>query len=237
MTNDIAKPNSYFATDSDGLELGEIVLASQSVARQQLLQKYGIVHRVMPTYVNESQWNHAHPQQRALDRAVAKAQCACKMLLEAGDQSVLVIAADQTMAVGGQIFDKANSRAEARERLKFLQGRTHNLYTAMAFGYVKGAHRAVLDTSQDSSRLVMKELSDAEIDEYLNCGEWVGSVGCMRIEGRGRELLSEVGGDLTSIQGLNMNQLYERIQRWDQRQPRLPAINRGLHLPLKLSFR
>ena len=236
MTNDIAKHQANDTTGAGCLELNEIVLASQSVARQQLLQKHGIVHRAMPTHVDESYWNHEDPQQRALDRAVAKAQCACKMLIEAGHQSGLVIAADQTMAVGDQIFDKAKSRDEARERLQFLQGKTHYLYTAMVFGYAKGDHSAILDTAQDSSRLVMKKLSAAEIDEYLNCGEWVGSVGCMRIEGRGRGLMSEIDGDLSSIQGLNMHQLYERIQHWDQRQPRTPAINTGFQLPLKLSL-
>lgn len=215
------------------LVLDEIILASQSQARQSLMRQYGLSFRTMPTHIDESPWNHPDPARRALDRAVAKARYA--MTQEAaGGRSALIIAADQTMALGEEIFDKAQSRTEARQRLERLQGQTHHLYSAMVLAFNQGEHHGILTTHTDTSRLVMQPLDAAAIEDYLDCGEWQGSVGCLRIEGRGREFMTEIHGDIATIQGLNMTWLLQWLHQWhpqpSHHQPK------PLSLPLRIPY-
>lgn len=215
------------------LILHEIILASQSQARQSLMHQYGLSFRAVPTHMDESPWSHPDPARRALDRAIAKAQYA---LTQVAGSPALIIAADQTMALGEDIFDKAQSRAEARQRLERLQGKTHHLYSAMVLAFNQADHQGILTTHTDTSRLVMKSLDARTIEDYLDTGEWQGSVGCLRIEGRGRDFMTAIHGDMDTIQGLNMKRLLQMLQAWDPRQTRLQAQPPQLILPLRIPY-
>jgi len=111
-----------------------------------------------------------------------------------------VVGADQTLALGKQLFNKPSGRAQATEQLQALAGRTHELNSAIAVargGEIVFAHVAV-------ARMTMRPVSEVEIAAYLTqAGEAVSSsVGAYQLEGLGVHLFERIEGDHFTILGL-----------------------------------
>ncbi len=112
----------------------------------------------------------------------------------------LIIGADQVLALGAELLNKAPNMEAARAALRKLRGRTHELHSAVAFaekGKVTWAHVA-------TARLTMRDFSDAFLDDYLlRAGDRVGqSVGAYELEGLGVQLFDRIEGDYFTILGL-----------------------------------
>jgi septum formation protein len=112
----------------------------------------------------------------------------------------IVLGADQMLEVDGRPLDKANSRAEAREYLKLLRGRTHTLHSAIV-ACIEGAPvwRYI-----GRPKLTMRAFSDAYLDAYLDDigDDALATVGCYKIEGRGAHLFEKIEGDQYTIMGM-----------------------------------
>jgi septum formation protein len=133
-------------------------------------------------------------------RDQADALAEMKALRVSQKHAGLVIGADQMLACEGQVFDKAGSIDEARERLRFFRGRTHELLTAAVIARDGEVIWRVVRTP----RLTMRTFSDAFLENYLATEgpSALGSVGCYRLEGPGVQLFSAIEGDYFSILGL-----------------------------------
>ena len=112
----------------------------------------------------------------------------------------IVVGADQTLALGTQLFSKPAGRAQAAEQLRALSGNSHDLHSAVAVardGKVLFAHVSI-------ARMTMRELSGAEVRTYLDeAGEAVTtSVGAYQLEGLGIHLFERIEGDHFTILGL-----------------------------------
>jgi len=106
------------------------------------------------------------------------------------------------MVMDGQLFDKPKDINVARDRLKFMRGKTHYLMGAVVIsenGMVVWRHMA-------KTKLTMRDFSDAFLEDYLEKeGDLITkSVGAYRFEGLGSQLFSDVEGDFFSILGLSM---------------------------------
>ncbi|MDB5452798.1 MAG: septum formation protein Maf [Caulobacteraceae bacterium] len=177
-----------------------LVLASKSAARAAVLRGAGVTFEAVGSGVNEDALKEellAHSQTPA---RIATALAEAKALAVAWERDGLVIGCDQTLELDGKLFDKADSLEEARERLRALRGRTHELHSAVAV--VRG--NDVRFRELDSARMSMREFSDEWLDGYLaRQGEAVlGSVGCYQLEGEGAQLFDHVVGDFFTILGL-----------------------------------
>jgi septum formation protein len=177
-----------------------LVLASKSMARAAVLRGAGVTFEAVGSGVNEDALKEellAHGQTPA---RIATALAEAKALAVAWERDGLVIGCDQTLELDGRLFDKADSLEEARERLRALRGRTHELHSAVAV--VRG--NDVRFRELDSARMSMREFSDDWLDGYLaRQGEAVlGSVGCYQLEGEGAQLFDHVVGDFFTILGL-----------------------------------
>ena len=108
--------------------------------------------------------------------------------------------ADPGLDLAGRLHDKVTSLAEARQRLRELRGRTHQLHSAVV---VAEEGRPVWRETV-SATLTMRDFSDAFLEDYLATeGEAaLGSVGCYRLEGPGVQLFSAIEGDYFTILGL-----------------------------------
>jgi septum formation protein len=181
----------------------EIVLASGSRARREMLAAAGVHFTVQAADVDE-------PAIRArmyeVDPGVdAKKVAAVLAAAKAEDVSgkitaSLVIGADQVLALDGELLNKAPSIEAARAALGRLRGRTHELHSAVAFaqkGKVTWAHVA-------TARLTMRDFSDAFLDDYLTrAGDRVSqSVGAYELEGLGVQLFDKIEGDYFTVLGL-----------------------------------
>ena len=112
----------------------------------------------------------------------------------------VVLGADQTLALGERRFSKPTDRAAAREQLKLLRGRTHELHTAIALvreGTVLFEHR-------EAARLTMRAFSDRFLEDYLDAAgaAVTASVGAYQLEQSGIQLFERVEGDHFVILGL-----------------------------------
>lgn len=177
----------------------ELILASGSAARRQMLAAAGVPFRVVPADVDEAAvragLGDTEPAEVARVLARAKAEAVSRQ-----HPAALVIGADQVLALGQQVHAKAPDVAAARRVLSALAGRTHRLISAVALA--EGG--AIAWSHADSAALTMRSLSDAFLDDYLaRAGERVlASVGCYELEGLGVQLLERVDGDYFTVLGL-----------------------------------
>jgi septum formation protein len=176
-----------------------LVLASQSKARQMLLANAGIAFEALPADIDERaiQKNSglAAPGKVAALLAREKALAVSRQK----DQQ-FVVGADQTLALGDQIFNKPSGRPQAFAQLSQLAGQSHELHSAVAVA--RGG--AILFEHVAIARMTMRSLSETEIAAYLDAaGEAVtSSVGAYQLESLGVHLFARIEGDHFTILGL-----------------------------------
>ncbi|MGN7295171.1 Maf-like protein [Rhizobium sp. SAFR-030] len=139
----------------------------------------------------------ATPQEVALALARAKALDVCHHY-----SGAFVIGSDQTMSLGERVYHKPSSRAEAREAILSLSGKTHHLNS----GVTIARDGEVLWETVSRAALTVRPLTEAFVDRYLDmAGDAVlGSVGGYQLEGQGIQLFSAIDGDYFTILGLPM---------------------------------
>ena len=171
----------------------DIVLASQSPRRKELLKKIVPEFRVVPSNVDEEQFREKDPIRFALRAARAKAR-------EVGEKypSSLIIAADTLVWVGEDIFGKPRNLAEAREILEKLSGQKHRVITAVVI-YKKDEERWV--TGYEISRLKFKNLSREEIDGYLASSDCLDKAGSYAVQEVGDAFVESLEGDYDNVVG------------------------------------
>lgn len=198
--------------------MADLVLASASRWRRDMLEAAGVAFDVVPADVDEATLRAQHllanPAVNSTDRAVDIA----RMLATAKAEDVsrrhphaLVIGADQVLALEGDLFSKPDSVASARRDLLGLRGRTHTLHSAVALaqgGKIDWSHVA-------TAALTMRPFSDEYLERYLErCGSAVhSSVGAYQIEGPGIGLFERVEGDYFTIIGLPLLPLLAELRR------------------------
>lgn len=186
----------------------EIVLASTSPYRKQLLDAAGICVETRDSAVDESQIEHPDPVQTAVLRARAKAE-AVKSCLET---SAWVIGADQVVHLDGIRFDKPKSAARHENTLQRLRGRRHELATAVT---IIGPE--TISFVERSYLLMRADLSDAEISDYVATGEGRYCAGGYQVETKGIQLFSQIEGCWTNILGLPIPALVTALRSFGWR--------------------
>jgi septum formation protein len=176
-----------------------LVLASQSRARQTLLANAGINFETVPAEIDERAVQQASHLTAPGDIAALLAR-EKSLAVSARLPDRIVVGADQTLALGSRLFSKPAGRAQAAEQLHALAGGTHELHSAVAVA----RDGKILFSDVTSARMTMRNLSEAEIDGYLDeAGEAVtSSVGAYQLEGLGVHLFERIEGDHFTILGL-----------------------------------
>ena len=182
----------------------QVLLASASPRRSELLRQVGITHAVRPVDIDESAHPGEAPSAYVLRLAEAKAESLWRVLEPARRRPVL--AADTTVALEGEIFGKPGSLAEAHAMLGRLSGRTHEVHTAVAVLHADGAAARV-----SSSTVTFRELTRAEIDWYWHTGEPVDKAGGYAVQGRAAAFISHIAGSYSGIMGLPLYETWELL--------------------------
>lgn len=190
-----------------------LILASQSPARRAMLAAAGLAFTAVSPPVDEeaakASFRAAGPSPRDLADGLAelKATAAARR----ASPGKYVIGADQVLTFEGETFDKAKDIDEARDRLRAMRGKPHDLVTAAVLVHAGSVIWRHVETPQ----LTMRDLSDDAIDAYLaDHGEAaLGSVGCYQLEAAGVQLMSRVEGDWFSILGLPLLPLLAILRR------------------------
>lgn len=172
----------------------KLILASQSPRRLSLLAQIGITpDAISPADINEDPMEGEIPRGHALRLAQEKA---AKVAGQHPDN--MILAADTVVGVGRRILPKTETAKEARQCLELMSGRGHRVFTGVAVIKADGDMISrVVET-----RLTMKRLSKAELQNYLDSGEWQGKAGGYGIQGRAEGFMSKIIGSYSNVVGL-----------------------------------
>jgi septum formation protein len=187
-----------------------LLLASRSAARLAMIEAAGIPVEVAAADIDERAVEASAGVSDATQTAIMLAQAKARAV---GSQRPgrIVVGADQTLALGQQRFDKPPDRAAAREQLRALAGRSHELHSAVA---VVRDQRVVF-SHVETARLTMRALSDRLIDTYLDAvgPQALSSVGAYQLEKIGVHLFERIEGDHFTILGLPLLALLAFLRR------------------------
>jgi septum formation protein len=191
----------------------QIILASASRARREVLAAAGVAFTVEPADVDEPAIRAkllsggAGVDAAEIALVLAKAKAESVSALHPGS---LVIGADQVLALDDDVLTKPKDVSAAREALSRLRGKTHELHSAVALaeaGKIVWSHVA-------TARLTMRDFSDAFLDEYIvrAADRVTQSVGSYELEGVGVQLFKAIEGDYFTILGLPLMAVLEQLR-------------------------
>ncbi|NTV82216.1 MAG: septum formation protein Maf, partial [Candidatus Aminicenantes bacterium] len=184
----------------------EIVLASASPRRRELMARVAPEFRVFPTDVDESAIAEKDPLAFAIAAAVLKAKTAAEAFPEAN-----VIGADTVVALGLRILGKPVDREDARAMLRALSGRRHRVITGLAF-YRKAEDRLL--TGYDLTYVTFRELTDAMIDGYLDQGTFLDKAGAYAVQEIGDAFVARMKGDYDNVVGFPVEKVKRLLARF-----------------------
>ncbi len=190
----------------------ELILASGSRTRAQLLAAAGLRFATVVSAVDEDEIKHSLRAEGADAATAADALAFAKARrVSAGHPGAFVVGADQILDCAGVWFDKPPDIGHARGHLMALRGRTHVLATAVCV--VCDGQR--LWHGRAMPRLTMRSFGDGFLDRYLAAeGDLLlGSVGAYRLEGLGVQLFQAIEGDHFSILGLPLLPLLDFLRQ------------------------
>lgn len=180
-----------------------LILASGSAGRRELIGRLGIPFEVIPARIDEPlEAGTGDPRSYVAEIAWRKA-AAVAATIDAG----IIIAADTVGWLDGRPVLKPDDESDARRILTSLAGRAHELWTGVVLWRRPDDLQLVW---QEVSRVTMRPMAVAQLDEYLKTRKWVGCSGAYAIEETGDPLLS-VDGSITNVIGLPMESLAERL--------------------------
>ena len=187
-----------------------LVLASRSLVRRMLLEAAGVPIEICPADIDERGVEAGAPLQAPVAIAALLAREKAALIAER-NRGRLVLGADQTLSLDGRRFTKPADRAAARAQLRALSGRTHELYSAIAF--VQDG--AVLFEHVGVARLTMRAVSDRFLDDYLDAvgDAATASVGAYQLEGFGIQLFERLDGDYFTVLGLPLLTALDFLRR------------------------
>jgi len=172
-----------------------VILASASSRRHELLRSIGVEFEIVPADIDEG-WAPAEHPVTYVERVAAGKAAAVAMLLGDPDDAV-ILAADTTVDLDGEILAKPLDGHDARRMLRRLSGRTHRVHTAVV-GRIRHDQHAVTVTTD----VTFAELGDDAISWYLSVGEHVDKAGAYGMQGAGGALVIRIAGSPSNVVGL-----------------------------------
>jgi septum formation protein len=181
------------------------ILASGSPRRRQLLREAGLSFTIVESKVVETARAHEPAADFALRMAQEKA-----LAVSAACLDEIVVGADTVVECEGRTLGKPGGAAEARAMLRMLSGRSHVVITG--FAIARGG--AIVESSQATSRVTFRSLTDAEIDDYVNGGEPLDKAGSYGIQSGGEKFISAVEGSRENVMGLPIREVLVALARY-----------------------
>lgn len=170
----------------------EIVLASASPRRQELLRQVGVSFRVVPSQVDEQVSEPMQPGDLVEHLALSKARDVATR-----EPGSLILGADTIVVVAGRVLGKPKDRSDAIGMLQALSGREHQVVTGVA---LVTADREVV--SHEVTTVRFRPLDPGEIERYVDSGEPMDKAGAYGIQGRAAAMISAIEGDYFTVVGL-----------------------------------
>ncbi len=183
----------------------QLILASESPRRYELLKQVGLDFDAIPSGVVEDFFSTESPRNHVLRLAEAKA-----MEVASKYPDRWVVAADTLVYIHRSILGKPKSREEAAEMLRCLSGQKHRVLTGFS---VCHSEKGESDQEVVQTAVKMKCLTAAEIEWYVHTGEPFDKAGGYAIQGMGSFMIESIQGSYTNVVGLPLCQLIQMLNR------------------------
>ena len=190
----------------------DIILASKSQVRRNILKKNNINFFVKPSDVDEEPVKACLIKEGASPEIISKnlAELKANKVSQKMDQD-LVLGADSVIDLNGELISKPENRTEALEILKKLNGKKHDLISSVCIS----KNGSMIWNYTDKAELTMKEMSDSDLKDYLSkiSDEALYSYNVYQIEGEGKNLFEKIEGDENTIMGLPIKKIKDFLNK------------------------
>jgi len=179
----------------------QIILASASPRRQELLDQINVTYKVYPVDIDETPRANELPL-AYVQRIAAEKSAACKARLT---PDIPILAADTTVVLGNMIMGKPKNQADALAMLMLLSGKTHQVYSAISLrGLEHGQAVSVTEVT-------FRHLNDQELLAYWHSGEPLDKAGSYAIQGLGAMFVAAIKGSFSGVVGLPLFETAELL--------------------------
>tara|TARA_A100001015_G_scaffold257561_1_gene300241 strand:+ start:2786 stop:3367 length:582 start_codon:yes stop_codon:yes gene_type:complete len=191
----------------------EIILASKSKVRKEILDKNNIPNQVEPSNVDEDVIKESLIKENVPPEIISKNLAelkSCKVSQRNND--LLVLGADSVIDLDGELISKPENRVEALNILRKLNGKKHNLVSSVCIS----KNGSMIWNYTDKATLTMKDFNEEDLINYLSkiSDESLFAYNVYQIEGEGKSLFSNIDGDEDTIMGLPIKKIKEYLSNY-----------------------
>lgn len=190
----------------------EVVLASASPRRTELLSQGNIRHIVMPSHSEEVITSEI-PYQVVEELSLQKAEDVYRQYEKEQQGDFLVIGSDTVVAAKGRILGKPKDEEDAFQMISMLQGEKHQVYTGVTL-LVKKEGQKIKKTFHECSEVHVYSMSEEEIREYIATREPMDKAGAYGIQGAFGVYIRGIEGDYNTIVGLPLARVYQEMKEY-----------------------
>ena len=189
----------------------DVILASKSKVRKEILNNNNINCEVMPSNIDEDIFKESLIREKASPEIISKNLSELKAnKISNKKPNAIVIGADSVIDLEGEIISKPRSRDEALEILKKLNNKTHYLISSVCIS----RNGSMIWNYTEKARLIMKNFNEKDLKDYLNkiSDENLYAYNVYQIEGLGKSLFLKIEGDKDTIMGLPIKRIKEYLK-------------------------
>jgi septum formation protein len=184
----------------------QIILASASPRRRELLAQIGVTAIVQAVDIDESRKPNEPVSDYVQRLAMEKAQRGFATIKN--EKALPVLGSDTIVEIDGMVLGKPESRSHAKEMLMQLSGRVHEVHTSVA---IVTRDNKVLATS--STHVQFKTLDVQDIESYISSGEADDKAGAYAIQGIAAQFVKNINGSYSGVMGLPLYETVELLER------------------------
>lgn len=186
----------------------QLILASASPRRHELIQTLGLPVHIQASDVDESTPHDWTPQQVVEQLALRKARA----IADQSTADAIVVGSDTIVVCDQQILGKPQDRAQAIQMVASLQGRSHFVFSGIACVDIRTGQSEV---DHRITKVTMKPLTVEQIERYVDSGEPMDKAGAYAIQGIGSMFIEEIEGCYFNVVGLPVSALAELLKKFD----------------------
>jgi septum formation protein len=191
-----------------------LILASASPRRAELLTAAGFDFEVMPVEVDERPRDKEGPEEYVRRLAMEKSARAMERI---HDADTIVIGADTSVVIDGEILGKPRDANSARAMLRRLSGRPHEVMTGISLRRRSSSSNHVEVGAVEKTTVFFAQLGDADVEWYVQKGEGSDKAGSYAIQGLGSRFVQRIEGSYSNVVGLPVAAVHELLRRMTAR--------------------
>ncbi len=181
----------------------KLILASSSPRRRDLLNQVNIKFEFRSQQADESRVTITDPAEKV------KALSALKSHATEIHDNEVILTADTVVSKDGIIYEKPENEVQAREMIRSLSGSVHQVYTGCM---LRSLHKEEMIISKTD--VTFYDLTDEEIENYLQNGDYLDKAGAYGIQSHGALLVEEIHGDYNTVVGLPLSKVVRHLKKW-----------------------